>query len=471
MLSRKEAVVSILGKLVYSWSCVEGSIESTEKLLSWIDVLNETIKVKIEKAILTEDDFWIYDREKGVIRNKNRSFFTISGIKAADENGKQTEQPIIIQDEIGYLGIICKEIDGVLNFLMQAKIEPGNINKIQISPTIQATKSNFTQKHGGKQPAYLEYFVNASKYNIIVDQIQSEQSSRFYKKRNRNIIIDIGKEEIEVLPSHKWMTLGQIKELMKIDNLVNMDTRTVISCIPYALAKCAGQELQDIEKCFTNKALYRSIFEGAKENCLPQIYQYINNYKMFHQQDRELCSIYELKNWNITEEGIICKEQYPFKVIFCDIMIEGREVTHWKQPLCEALGEAFFGLFCCEDERILKFLVSAKPEIGCFDGIELAPTVQQEAGNVNAPENGVTEIFFSKLNKKERIWHDVMLSEEGGRFYQEQNRNVVIQIEKEEAGELPEGYFWVDFKTLNQLTQVNNCLNIQLRNLLSLLEV
>ena len=34
---------------------------------------------------------------------------------------------------------------------MQAKIEPGNINKIQLSPTIQATKSNFTQKHGGRK--------------------------------------------------------------------------------------------------------------------------------------------------------------------------------------------------------------------------------------------------------------------------------------------------------------------------------
>lgn len=468
---RKSGEKTILEKLVYSWSCVEGNVESTQELLSWINILNANIKVKIKRTILQQNDFWMYDRKEGIIRNKNRSFFTISGIKVTNENERQIEQPIIIQSEIGYLGIVCKEIDGVLNFLMQAKCEPGNINKIQISPTIQATKSNFTQKHGGKQPAYLEYFVNASKYNIIVDQIQSEQSSRFYKKRNRNIIIDIGEEEIEVLPSHKWVTLGQIKALMKIDNLVNMDTRTVISCIPYVSMKCTEGEFQNIEKCFKNKALYRSIFEGAKENCIPQIYQYINNYKMFHKQDRQLCSIYELQNWDITEEGITCKEEYPFRVIFCDIMIEGREVTHWKQPLCEALGQAFFGLFCCEDNGGLKFLVSAKPEIGCFDGIELAPTVQQEAGNVNAPENAVTELFFSKLNKSGNVWHDVMLSEEGGRFYQEQNRNVIIQIEKEEVEELPEGYFWVDFRTLNQLTQVNNCLNIQLRNLLSLLEV
>ena len=66
---------------------------------------------------------------------------------------------------------------------------------------------------------------------------------------------------------------------------------------------------------------------------------------------------------------------------------------------------------------------------------------------------------------------DVMLSEEGGRFYHEQNRNVIMEVDKEKLGELPEGYFWVSYSSLNYLVQVNNCLNIQLRNLLSLLEV
>ena len=111
---------------------------------------------------------------------------------------------------------------------MQAKIEPGNLNQIQISPTLQATKSNFTQAHGGKKPAYLDYFLHAERYQIILDQLQSEQSSRFLKKRNRNMLIWV-EEEVPLLPSHRWMTLGQIKELAcKYDNLVNMDTRTVL---------------------------------------------------------------------------------------------------------------------------------------------------------------------------------------------------------------------------------------------------
>ena len=68
------------------------------------------------------------------------------------------------------------------------------------------------------------------------------------------------------------------------------------------------------------------------------------------------------------------------------------------------------------------------------------------------------------------ILFDQLLSEEGGRFYHEQNRNILLQVEKTELPQLSDGYFLVDYCTLNELVQVNNTLNIQLRNLLSLLE-
>ena len=45
-----------------------------------------------------------------------------------------------------------------------------------------------------------------------------------------------------------------------------------------------------------------------------------------------------------------------------------------------------------------------------------------------------------------------------------------MQIKIGEMPQLPKGYFWVDYRTLNELLQVNNTLNIQLRNLISLLE-
>lgn len=450
-----------------SWANKTGNVNTTEDILSWVNQRNETVFVDINKITPDlENDFWYYNKETGEIANRNNSFFSIRGIEIYNNGEFSDAQPILIQDEVGYLGIICQKINGVLNFLMQAKIEPGNINKIQISPTIQATKSNFTQKHGGKKPPYVDYFINSKQYEIIVDQLQSEQSSRFMKKRNRNIIIMVSEnEKIDVLPSHKWMTLGQLKQLMRYENLVNMDTRTVLSCIPFYKLAFADESVKDV---FNDISLYNSII-NTDNNEIQLMYNYINDYKMFSENQIKMVPLMPLKNWTMTDGEYVCNKPYNFKVVFCDIAIEGREVTRWQQPLFEATGIATFGLFTCVQNGVRKFLVKCRPEFGCFDKIEIGPTIQHEAILGNEYSDLVEETFFEKYKEGKGVLHDVILSEEGGRFYHEQNKNIIIEIN--ENIDLPEGYFWASYNSLNMLNQVNNCLNIQLRNLLSLLEV
>lgn len=460
--------MDIFNELIESWTTTEG-INSTSELISWINFRNSQIAVKIEKIPFLKSNFWYYDIDKGIITNKNQSFFSIAGIQKIQNDLLVQEQPIIIQNEIGFLGIICKKIDGVLHFLMQAKIEPGNINKIQISPTIQATKSNFMQKHGGRKPKYLEYFINAHPKTKIVDQIQSEQSLRFLKKRNRNVIIYVN-YEINETEDYKWMTLGQIKSLMKIDNLVNMDTRTVVSCIPFSTMSLLREDSTKHIHGVSDRAMYNSINKRANQSTITEIYHKINDFKMFQDYRLELTNLYSLKNWELGEDRFFCKEDYPFSLIFCDIKIEGREVTEWNQPLLKAEGEALFGLFCMETEGKKMFLVKPRHEVGSFDSIEIGPTVQREF--IDNEIDDISSLFIKKMNEKEGIIIDVMLSEEGGRFYHEQNRNVIIQIECSDINiEENSEYNWVDFATLNTLMQVNNTINIQLRNLLSLLEV
>ena len=464
---------SLAMKFAESWANTEDGVYSSIELLEWIQECNRTIKVEIRKNALSDSDYWLYDSDKGIITNKTNSFFSICGLRQTTAGEILWEQPIIMQEEIGYLGIIGMEIDGVLHFLMQAKIEPGNINKVQVSPTIQATKSNFTRMHGGTNPPYLDYFLNAEKYFIVVDQLQSEQSSRFYKKRNRNIIILVD-DAPKVLPSHRWMTLGQIKELMRYDNIVNMDTRTVLSCIPYSFMPIhEGEEIR-AAKLFHDRCLYRSVFEQRKDNLVPLVYRNLNNYKMFNDVHSELIRLDQLKSWEMTDDEFVCLNKCDFKIIFCDIEIEGREVRKWTQPLFEASGIAIFGLIMYDDDGVKKFLVSGKPEVGCFDQIEIAPTVQLEASAVMNEKSSIDRFFFEWIGKyPESVRYDVLLSEEGGRFYHEQNRNIIVQVPNEFIQDLflvaGGGYFGIDYWTLNILAQVNNCLNIQLRNLMSLL--
>lgn len=460
-------------RFVHSWSELAETEHTLDELKAWIHDRNRNTEVDIKKTYMNEGDFWYYDFAEGRIRNRNGSFFSIAGLKLFREENEIFEQPIILQNEIGYLGILCKEINGVLHFLMQAKIEPGNINNVQISPTIQATRSNFTQKHGGRKPEFLDYFMDAEKHCIIFDQIQSEQSSRFYCKRNRNIMVYLGENtEVPLTDNYRWMTLGQLKELMKEDNLVNMDTRTVISCIPYAMWTLEDEEKRTVYEMFNDKALFSSIFEKRGLNGMVPVYRYINNRKMFNDTRTEIVPLDELDSWERTPEGVFCKEPADYKVIYCDIAIEGREVQRWKQPLFEAQGKAVFGLFTrISDDGRREFLVRGKEEIGCFDLMELGPAVQLEATFRTESLDCVERYFIEKYKKSSGVIKNVVLSEEGGRFYHEENRNIIIEVGCDEISDIPEGYFWMDFYTLNLMTQINNCLNIQLRNLLSLIDI
>ena len=419
---------------------------------------NNNVSVDVRKTTLAETK-WFYDEQSGLIVNDRRAFFQIGGLQIGE-----IEQPIIIQNDIGFLGILCKPIDGVLHFLMQTKIEPGNVNKTQISPTIQATKSNFNRSHGGDRPAYVDWFLNSKRHRVIVDQIQSEQSSRFLGKRNRNIIVILDElAEVEVLPSHMWVTLGQIKSFMRIDNLVNMDSRTVISCIPFFK--------YHFDSCGT--PLIRSILHGDQPDITQHIFSYICDYKMFNEDKPKLVPLRTLRNWeSIIRDSIeefVCKDAYPFKVAFFDISIEGREVGHWGQPLLEAQGISFIGLFTRVADGVQEFLVHAKAEVGCFDRIELGPTVQLEA--MEEPESDIEKIFYERYAANQGVQYDVVLSDEGGRFYHSQNKNIIIEVEPDLIPLPPDGYWWCTYLTLNKLAQINNILNIQLRNLLSLLEI
>ena len=439
----------------------EYSKHSLQEIMDWIESIKSTTRVSLEKIKLNDCTPWYYDENRGEIRNPNGSFFQIKGIKMSGEK-ETVYQPIIIQNEIGFLGIIACKIQGVWHYLMQAKIEPGNVNVVQVSPTIQATKSNFEARHGGRIPDYLDFFLGMKPESILVDQIQSEQSSRFYGKRNRNVII-VSDTELEEKKNFRWLTLSQIKALMHYDNLVNMDTRTVISCIPFVLL----EDEKDLP--FAQNQVYKSSVTELNRQTIVSLYNVMNNYKMFNENRVSLLPLHELKGWDIRDNGVFPDHDYSFEVIYCKVLIEGREVTSWNQPLIASRGIGTIGLICCNFDGMMKFLVRPRAEIGCRDLIEIGPTIQQDYAGREDDE--VIRLFWDKLEKNEGVLIDTLLSEEGGRFYQEQNRNVIIEISKDEIGELPNGYVWSDYGTLNIMMQINNVLNIQLRNMLSFLEI
>jgi oxidase EvaA len=453
----------------------ENYVHSTEYALEWTRQQNERVEVKIDQISFSELKEWELTDE--TLHHSSGKFFSIEGIDVRTNTGniQNWQQPIINQPEIGYLGFITKEINGVLHFLMQAKIEPGNINYVQLSPTLQATKSNYSRVHKGNPPAYLKFFQEAKKEDILLDQLQSEQGARFLKKRNRNIIIKVD-QEIEVLDNFLWLTLAQIKTMMRYDNVVNMDTRTVIAGIP--LGDFSLESIRVIKFIgklnftkYSEGLLCSSSYDSPSYNSLNDIILFVTDQKCKYELEVKKVPLKSLENWIIGENSIYNTERKYFEIIAANISIGNREVTNWTQPMVKPVQEGLCAFICKNINGVLHFIVQTKLECGNFDIIEFAPTVQCLTDNYRT-EHSLKALPFLKevLNAKpQNIVIDTYQSEEGGRFYKEQNKSKVVFADEDFPVELPENYIWMTYSQIQTFMKHNNYVNIQARSLLSAL--
>ena len=440
----------------------ENRLNATSEIISWIERRNREVAVQVDKVSFADLRGWHFDVVTGNLVHDSGRFFSIEGIDVRTNTGfeQRWTQPIINQPEVGYLGIICKEFDGVLYFLLQAKIEPGNVNCVQLSPTLQATRSNYTQVHGGKKPAYLEYFQNAKSDQIILDQLQSEQGARFLRKRNRNMIIRVD-EDVEVAEDFRWLTLGQIKTLMRRDNTVNMDTRTVLS----------GLRLEGEGTSHLASALFAS--EQAKTGVmtLDNVLHHLSELKSRFELVVEKIPLKDVKDWVITPAEIVHKDHRFFRVLGVNVTIANREVARWCQPIVQPLQEGLCVLFAKKIHGILHFLLQAKVECGNFDLVEFAPTIQCLTGSWTNPQGYVPDFLpeFLSGTVVDRILFDTKQSEEGGRFYHEQNRNVICLVNDQVPNEPNARFVWLTLGQIKEFLRFNNYLNIQVRSLISAL--
>ncbi|MBE6069651.1 MAG: NDP-hexose 2,3-dehydratase [Clostridium lundense] len=454
--------------MIKSLLTTRSSISSDAEIAEWIRKRNSEVEVRIENQPLAQLAGWHFDDDMS-LRHNSGKFFSIEGIHVETDYGKVNswDQPIINQPEVGFLGILTKEIDGVLYFLMQSKIEPGNVNNVQISPTLQATKSNFTQVHQGKKPAYLEFFVNAKPHQILLDQLQSEQGARFLRKRNRNIIIKVD-EDVELLPDFRWMTLGQIKELMYHDNMVNMDTRTVISGIDFSKYLTPLVDLSEMSEW--GRSLLKSMQEKIGYYTMDENISWLSRQKAMYNLLVTTKPLKDVEGWDINEYDISRKDEGYFKVVGVKVTISSREVASWSQPLVQPQQQGLCAFIIKDIDSVPHFLVQAKLECGNYDVMELAPTVQCLTGKYNTSTETLPFLSYVLNAPKNQVLFDTLQSEEGGRFYHEQNRNMLIKVGDDFPIVVPDNYRWMTLNQLFSFLKFNNFLNIQARSLLSALK-
>jgi oxidase EvaA len=441
---------SVALRFARSVAAAEGVHLHTDDFADWLETRRQTHRFKVDRIPFAELEGWSFEETTGNLVHHSGRFFTVEGLHVTKDTGvhRDWQQPIIKQPEVGILGILAKEFDGVLHFLMQAKMEPGNPNLLQLSPTVQATRSNYTKVHRGADVKYIEYFTQSGRGRIIADVLQSEHGAWFLHKSNRNVIVEAF-GDVPLDPDFCWLTLGQIGELLRRDNIVNMDTRTVLACAPLPQEGRALHTDTDVLSWFTA--------ERARHDVRPTP-----------------VPMEDITGWKRGEMSIDHEEGHFFSVVAVRVEAGNREVTGWSQPMFEPHGLGVTAFLTRVVDGVRHVLVEARVESGFRDTVELAPTVQHTPGNSDHRPAEQRPAFLDMVltAKPEDILYEAVHSEEGGRFLNAESRYLVIETdERREPIEVPEGFCWVSRDQLSSLLRHGRYLNVQARTLLLCLNV
>lgn len=435
----------------------------------WFQERREAHRFVIERIPFSKLEKWRFCPDSGNLVHSTGRFFTIEGLSVDTNFGAvpHWHQPIINQPEIGILGILVKDFGGELRCLMQAKMEPGNINMVQVSPTLQATHSNYTRVHKGRTPAYLEHFLHADRDHVVADTLQSEQGARFLFKRNRNMIVKTDLD-VEVLPDFRWFTFAELRQLLRRDNIVNMDARTVLSCLPPGGEDLPGWEPEPPGDDFQDRLSASGSARGGLHS-FQKLLNWFTDQRTKHFMRVHTIPLRDAVGWQRTEDAIQHTSGLFFSVIACRIEAGSREVPTWTQPLLQGASQGLIAFVARDIGGILHLLVQAKPEAGIYGEVELAPTVlcmprQYAAAD---PDDQPPFLDYVRRAPADRIRYDAGQSEEGGRFFREENRNLVVEAGKELSTSVPDRFVWMTVRQLKEFVRHSYYVNVQARCLLA----
>lgn len=212
------------------------SKHNTNYLMRWFINEQKINKSKISIIHLNKLKKWKFNKTQGSIFHESGEFFKIIGVrvKNAKREVDEWDQPFIMQ--IGYkgglIGLVRTYIKGVPHYLVEAKFEPGNYGKVQLSPSVQATYSNINTIHLGKKNIIKKKFFNKNFFTIRKYWV-TEDGGRLYKKRNLHWIIHYTGKDIDLgkNKSYKWVTLWQINQMIKKKSFVSPHLRSILSLI------------------------------------------------------------------------------------------------------------------------------------------------------------------------------------------------------------------------------------------------
>lgn len=439
----------LAGRLARSAATRRTSPPATVEIPRWLAGVRRRYDLSVRRVPFSALDGWSFTPDTGNLVHHTGRFFAVEGlhVRSDAEGAAEWQQPVIVQPEVGILGILAKEFDGVLHLLMQAKMEPGNPNLVQLSPTVQATHSNFTGVHRGARVPYLEHFTTPTEGHVLTDVLQSEHGSWFWRKVNRNLVVEVA-GEVPVRDGYRWLTLGELGQLLHLDNVVNMDARSVLACLPL---------WDGHDRAHTSDTAVRSWFTGERTR---------------RTRHAERIPLAQVRGWRREPDAITHAQGRYFRVVAIRAEGGGREVAGWSQPLLAPVAQGVVAFLVRRFGGVPHVLVHARVEPGFVHTVELGPTVQYTPANYAHLAGAHRPPFLDAVLAADpsRVRYAAVHAEEGGRFLEAENRYLLVEADEGTApAHPPPGFQWVTPAQLSALVRHSHYVNVQARTLLAVL--
>jgi oxidase EvaA len=185
----------------------------------------------------------------------------------------------------------------------------------------------------------------------------------------------------------------------------------------------------------------------------------------------------ECRDWAI-KDGIIYHKSKDFFTIE-GLRVENtkdREVGEagWDQPIIKQVGwdGGILGIIRKRINGVPHYLIEAKSEPGNPNLIQMSPTLQATFSNINKSHKGRAPNyldFFESPEKYNAIVHyKQWLAEDGGRFFNKRNLNMLVELPEEQEVEIENNSFvWMSLYQIKKCLLRDSWVNPHIRGIIS----
>ena len=433
----------------------------------WLDERRRACKLEVQAIRWCDSDSWRF--REGRLVHATGGFFAVVGVRSvANVPGLDAlTRPIIDQPEIGILGFIVRRGPAGSEWLVQAKAEPGNIGGVQLAPSVQATRSNFTRLHGGAPTPYLETFTRPeSGGRPVADSLQSEQGNRFLGKYNRNMtVLADGNGPAPGCDDWRWTAAADLRAMLAVDFAVNTDARSVLFCSDWRLLADGVPFGRWQGGTGWGAGLLESFAADPAHNDM-QVLDWLERRREAVALEVSAIPLDSMPDWVITADGIAGRADGVPLVQACAVKANSREVDHWDQPLVMSRREESVVQICQRRAGVLRFLLRASAELGFRERVQIGPAWQSDDQAADQAAAGQIEAALGQGTER----HSTLQSDEGGRFFHSICRYRIVELPEEEVFEVAgHDYLWASLGQIYRLSRIKGVFSNEALSALSML--